>query len=201
MFPGVATCILVGFTLLCPFTSFSQRDWTSRRHKDGVEVFVKSVNGADIKSYKAVSSTSASIEKCVSFLLDFENHIKWRYSVSKVEVLRSQGDELICYMVLDVPWPADDRDVVIQITKNYISDNKVQVVLTAIEGVKEKVDGFIRVTNSITKWTFDRVGDRTNIIYEGSADPGGTLPGWLINVGVVDAPFETLRNFVDLVED
>lgn len=198
--PRIIAYSLFGIAVLFSFTSYSQRDWTSRKHKDGVEVFVKSQDDAVAKAYMAVASTSATIEKCVSFLLDFENHVNWRYSVTKVERLSAPEDDLIFYMIMDAPWPAEDRDVVIQVSKNELSPNKVEIVLTAVEGFKEKVEGFIRITNSITTWTFNREGDRTDIVYKGISDPGGKIPEWIINAGVVDAPFETLRNFITLVE-
>jgi len=42
--------------------------------------------------------------------------------------------------------------------------------------------------------------NRTKVIYQNVTDPGGMIPIWLMNMGVVKAPFETLKNYTRLSE-
>ncbi|CAG5082888.1 START domain-containing protein [Parvicella tangerina] len=182
-------------------TGFAQRDWTSRKKQDGIEVFVKSQENAVLKTYRAVASTTASIDDCVNFLLDLENHVNWSYTVEEASIIPSKTDDVLCYMLMDAPWPVLDRDIIIKASKNKHSANKAEVSLVAIEGVKKEVEDVVRITESTTKWKFTRKEGVTHIVYEGVTDPGGKVPDWVINAGLVDGPFETIKNFIHEVEN
>lgn len=192
----MALCLLLCFSV----EAISQRNWTSRKNKNGVEVFVKLGENSTLKTYRAIATTSASVEKCSEVLLDLENHINWSYTVITAAMLPSSGDELKCYMVMDAPWPADDRDIVVRVTKKEISDTKVEIRFVATTGDKEEIDGLVRVTESTTVWIFERVDGVTHITYEGTTDPGGKVPDWMVNAGLVDGPYETLAGFLEQVQ-
>lgn len=195
--------VLTIILLLVMGSFVSQTNWTSKKKKDGVEVFVKEENNSILKSYKAVSSTKAPIDDCVSFLLNLENHVNWSYSVVESSILKTDPGFQICYMKMDAPWPADDRDIVIKATKMVESENRVEVKLTAIDGndLKPPKREVVRIEKSTTNWIFERENGITHITYFGITDPGGNVPDWIINAGLVDGPFETLKKFVESVSN
>lgn len=193
--------MLLFLLLIGSLSSSAQRNWTSKRDKNGIEVFVKDAPGSKLKAYKAISKTTASIEECANLLLDFTSHVKWSYTVIQSDPLADSEDgNPRAYMVMDAPWPVDDRDIVIEGAKEKLGENKILVTLTALSGVKEEVKGMVRVTLSTTTWLFERKDGTTFITYEGLSDPGGNIPEWLINALLVDVPYETIRDFVTLVE-
>lgn len=192
--------LMLTWSLICvSMVTFSQRDWTSRKNKNGVEVFTKHQSDSKLKTYKAVATTSASVKNCVAFLLDLENHVNWSYTVAKAELLSEDENKQLCYMVMDAPWPVDDRDIVIEVTTKELSDGAMQVSLIAVDGTKGEVEDLVRIINSTTTWVFRKEGDHTKITYEGVTDPAGKVPDWVINAGLVDGPYETLKNFIELV--
>lgn len=55
------------------------------------------------------------------------------------------------------------------------------------------VEGYVRVTRVDGFWQFTPLDDKTEVTYQVHMDPGGSVPSWLANKFVVEAPFNTLR--------
>ena len=54
--------------------------------------------------------------------------------------------------------------------------------------------GFVRVAQVEGYWKFVPKGDNlTEVTYQVHTEPGGSVPSWLANKFVVDAPFNTLK--------
>lgn len=191
--------LIIAFGVFLISNSYAQREWNSRKNKDGVEVFVKDDPNSKLKTYMAVGTTTAPISDCVSFLLDLENHINWSYNVVESTLIPTSTNEHTCYMIMEAPWPVDDRDIVVQATTEHFSEDKVEVTLIALPGLKDEVDGMVRVTESVTTWLFERKDGVTHLTYTGLSDPGGNIPDWMVNALIVDGPFDTIRNFLELV--
>jgi START domain len=54
--------------------------------------------------------------------------------------------------------------------------------------------GVVRIANSKGKWVLSPVNKgRVKIVYTLHADPGGSLPAWLINMFVTKGPSQSFR--------
>ena len=78
------------------------------------------------------------------------------------------------------------------------------VLVRSLKGVPDyipEVQGEIRVPELAGLWKLSPRGDgRTEGIYEMRGEPGGSVPSWLANSFVVDAPLETLRTLRAVAE-
>ena len=73
---------------------------------------------------------------------------------------------------------------------------------TATLGKMEEVRGRLRLTQAMASWNFVPQADGSVLISnEAHINPGSALPGWLTNMLLVDAPFETMASFVGAVRD
>ncbi len=183
--------------LLLSIPSIAQDNWELKRDKNEVKVYTKKKEGFSLKAYKGVTYTNFSPKQCSEILWDFENHHKWSYAVEKTKVLESTTNEKITHFFIDAPWPVNDRDIVIKATKVSSSDSKVIYKMSAIKNYLPDQSGYIRLNVSETTWTFEREGNKTKITYSGYSEAGGSIPDWLANSSVVDAPHETLMKFKD----
>jgi hypothetical protein len=60
---------------------------------------------------------------------------------------------------------------------------------------KPPVEGRVRMPQLVATWTLKPVtADVTQATYEVLADPGGSIPSWLVNATAKKMPFETLRH-------
>ena len=105
-------------------------------------------------------------------------------------------DHVWLYSRYNLPWPAEDRDSVIEsnILKDY-AKGEITVVFKAVEDVRmPPVSGVVRVpiadgTIFLKKLTNTRIFVR----YEMKTDPGGLLPEWICNHFTKDVPINTLK--------
>lgn len=61
--------------------------------------------------------------------------------------------------------------------------------------MKEEDDGFIRIKEIRGQWLIKFIdNENCKVTYQFMADPEGFLPGWVVNLFVVDGPYKTLKN-------
>jgi len=95
------------------------------------------------------------------------------------------------YNTIDLPWPTTDRDGVSKMTIVH-SKNTITIKMTAINGVKAENDDYVRIKKSYGFWKLTTEGDKTKVHFQYFANPSGSIPDWIINMFIVDNPFDTL---------
>ena len=98
-----------------------------------------------------------------------------------------------------MPWPVTGRDVVIHVTTEKTADGTVIRHLKADPTYIPEEKGQIRVPKLVGEWKLQPKGQGvTEVTYQVETEPGGSIPSWLANSFVVDAPLNTLRACVAL---
>lgn len=197
-------------TMLAMFVlsySFAEDDqgWELQRDNDDIQVHTRPVEGS---AYDEVLTTTritdVRLSSLVALIEDAPACTKWTDSCAESYLVERLGDsESLVYTHKDLPFPAQDRDVIAQIewTQNPLS-LEVEMNSTATVGKMEEVQGRMRLTNAVASWTFAPQMDGSILIsYETHINPDTALPGWLMNKLLIDAPFETMNSFVDEVRN
>ncbi|UKN01953.1 START domain-containing protein [Paracrocinitomix mangrovi] len=168
--------------------------WTIEKYEDGIKVYTRKVDGWDVEEFKAYATIDAPREKVREALLDIADFVKWFPDVDEsAELSRSSYENRVIYYKIDLPWPADDRDIVLNYTvKNDEEKNETIISMKENLTAKSKVDGVIRMTKTRGFWILKSNGNKTDIHYQVLADPGGSMPTWLINMFIVDGPYDTI---------
>mgnify|MGYP002621340342 CR=1 FL=1 len=180
--------------VLLSVTSFSS-DWKLEKNKNGIKVYTRELANSDIKEFKAIATIDAPRLKIARVLTRAGDFMNWMPQVDDSRVLRIVSPtKRIVYYSTDMPWPTDDRDVVLDLWVE--SDNANQTTWIKMkENLTEKreVDGMVRMTNASGYYKLTSISDnKTEVHYEFQADPAGSLPAWLINMFIVDAPYDTI---------
>ena len=193
----VSISFLVGLALISHAT-----DWSLEKNKDGIKVYTREVAGSDIKEFKATGRVKAdriTIARALTRVGDFQN---WMPKIEKSKTIKKVGPtSLIAYYTVDLPWPADNRDCVIDI--NLETDNKKGVsIIRMNENLKayKEVAGFVRMKMIRGFWKLTTNGDYTDIEYQLHSDPAGSLPTWIINMFIVDGPYDSIQALREKVE-
>jgi hypothetical protein len=105
------------------------------------------------------------------------------------------------HMVLDVPWPIKDRDVAAALT--LLHDEEGRRLILTLTGKPELIPvdrKYVRVPSFDSSYTL-RYGreDGVHVTFESTIDPGGSIPGWMMNYSITDMPVKTLNNMRRLV--
>ena len=105
------------------------------------------------------------------------------------------------YSQFNAPWPVKPRDSIVRVATEFSADGSVMRYLNEETEYLPLPQGFVRVSQLEGFWQLKPVEGGVEVVYQVHSDPGGSLPAWLANSFVVDAPFNTLINLRQLAEN
>ncbi len=180
-----------------------ERAWQLRRDRDGIQVHTRPVDGSP---YDAVRTTTrmqdVRLSALVALIEDPMACADWADRCAEAYLLERISDtESLVYTHNDMPFPVKDRDVLAHVTWSQDANTfAVHMSSVATVGKMEEVRGRLRLTQAIASWDFVPQSDGSVLVSnEAHINPGSSLPGWITNILLVDAPFETMKSFVSEV--
>lgn len=186
---------VAGATLLVS-ASVQAEDWTLAKDEAGIQVFLSAVPGSPYKQYRAVTTVRADIATLRALQEDVQAACAWIYECEEQKLLKSAGAESWTYARFAMPWPVTPRDSVLHVTTSVAPDGTVTRLLEARPDYLPTEKGFVRVARIDGFWTLQVKGaGKVEVVYQVHTEPGGSVPSWLANSFVVDAPFNTLQAF------
>ncbi|WP_169577566.1 START domain-containing protein [Sinimarinibacterium sp. CAU 1509] len=177
--------------------------WRLDRNEDGIQVSSRLVEGSSVRAIRAEVDIKASFARTVALLLDASMRPRWDEICVEASVYAQVSDvEDLIYVHNALPWPVNDRDMVMRRTWAIAADgSSAQIRATAENGVLPKVAGRVRVDQADGVWTVVRTGESSvRVSTEIHVDPGGPVPAWLMNSLSVQGPYNALRNIRQLLE-
>jgi hypothetical protein len=194
--------IAVGcLALLAAGGAAQAENWQTAKQADGITVALSEVPGSDYKAYRGTVLINASVAKVRALQEDAATACQWIYECKRQKLLKSQGDQAWTYTQFNTPWPVTARDSVLHITNVIGTDG---TVVRNLEGVPDFVPpekGFVRVTQVKGFWKLEPKGPtQTAVTYQVHTEPGGSVPSFVANKFVVDAPFNTLKALKEKAE-
>jgi hypothetical protein len=191
--------------MLCLVSSYGQEadTWKFVREKDGITIYTREEPNTNVKSFRGEADLKTTMEKMKHVVGRTESFQWWDESVKDIKVLEYQEEKLIrYYLVYDVPWPLTDRDLCAEAIINNDSVTGIRTVrATALPGVVPEYDDKVRITYYWQQWTI--VPKENGIVHvklEGSVDPGGAIPTWLVNMVITDTPLNIITKLRNVVE-
>jgi hypothetical protein len=183
----------VGLSLL--ITAAAQADeWKVAKSEDGITVSLSEVAGSQYKAYRGVTTIKASIARLRALQEDVAGACAWVHECKAQKILKHEGDKAWTYSQFNTPWPVTPRDSVLKITTIEGADGSLTRNLEGQPKYIPEEKGFVRVAQVEGFWKFVPKGPgETEVIYQVHTEPGGSVPSWLANKFVVDAPFNTLK--------
>ena len=181
---------------------YAQTLWELKKDKDGIKVYTGSVGNAHTKAVRVLCTVNASLSQLTAFLLDAKAHIQWVYNTTvSYPVKQVAPGHIIYYSEVGLAWPFTNRDVVIDMNIWQPAGSKTMyITANSIAGIVPAKEGIIRVTTSKSSWTVTPTGNnQLSIDYTAQADPGGSIPDWIINSFCAKGPYETFRKLKEKV--
>ncbi len=192
--------------LLASFHSWGNdavADWRLDKDEGGIQVFSREIEGSPIRAVRAEVDIKASLSRTVALLLDAAMRPRWDEicAESSIYARVSEAEDLI-YVHNALPWPVSDRDMVLRRRWTIAADGSKAVIRAAIEaGVLPEVAGRVRVERADGVWTVEPIdASNVRVSTEIHADPGGPIPGWLMNSLSIQGPHQALANIRQLLE-
>jgi len=181
-------CILIALQVK------GQEAWSLKKNEYGIKVYTRKLEQFRFVELKVECELEGSLSQLVAVLLDVKNHYRWVYKTIQSSLIKAADtSDVFFYNEIESPWPLSNRDIVVHMKVRQDNNSKV---MTA-EG--RNVDGLLPVNNKMVRVKYSRVlwtviplnNKRCKIDYRIQIDPGGSVPAWLVNMGISKGPFES----------
>lgn len=185
--------VVCGLTALVA-TAVHAEDWQTAKDEDGIKVSLAVVPGSDYKAYRGVTTIKAPLAKIRALQEDVAGACTWTHECKLQKLLKHEGDKAWTYTQFNTPWPVTPRDSVLEITTVQGADGSLTRNLEEVPTYLPPEKGFVRVAQVQGFWKLVPKGaDSTEVTYQVHTEPGGSVPSFVANKFVVEAPFNTLK--------
>lgn len=182
--------------------TYSQSGWVLKRDRDGIIIHTRESAGSNLKEYRVEAVYDSPLESVYNFLTDLESRPEWVINCTGLEILDTLPNGSVLYHTsFDIPWPLADRDLVatVKFTRNTAGHGThLLTEMTDLEYPLKK--GVVRMPGYREEISLEKIDDtHTRSLTEGYADPGGTVPAWVVNMFLVDGTYDSVRRSRDRV--
>ena len=179
----------------------AQDSWELRRNENGITIYSQRHDKiVQLRLLTEFNATPASLE---AQLQNINNYVNWVYGNKRSGIIKKINDNDIIYFTeAHLPWPIQDRDLVIELNiKPATANEPLTITAKSIDGILPPKKHFIRVPYSLATWRiFPAPGNKIRIDYTFSLDPGGSIPGWLVNMTIAKGPYESFLKLGEILK-
>lgn len=204
--PFAACCtLLLGITAwsaAASATDANNAEWALQQDDGRIQVFTRPVAGSPFLEVKATALINAPIADIASQMGDGEGCVEWRVMCKSSEVLSVDSDtERKVYMVLDMPWPVADRDMVMHSIADIDTATKTVTVQLQDASSKYPEQDYVRAVSN-GQYQMKALGEeQVEFTYIMHTDLGGDLSADLINPRVVESTYADIKQLQLLAEN
>jgi START domain len=183
------------FLMISGTSLLAQKTWKLKSDKEGIQIYSSPFADSKIKALKVICSAQASLSQITAVLLNVGEQDDWFYHTKSIVLKQVSPTELYYYAELHFPFPFDNRDFVehILLSQNPVSKIVTMEVQNLPDFIPPKKD-LVRVIQSHCNWVIKPVSKNLILIeFTLFADPGGSIPSWLVNMMSSYGPFETFK--------
>ncbi|NND66845.1 MAG: hypothetical protein HKN19_04580 [Halioglobus sp.] len=190
---------IVALLLAAPLAASS--DWSLEKDKKGIQLYTRPVAGSPFEEVKATTVINAPIEKLIRVFGDGATCAQWRGNCKSSRILRQPDEnERYIHMVLDLPWPLSDRDMVLRSLSSVDEQSKTATVdILSVDGEYPE-QKYVRA-NTRAHYSLELVEPgRIALTYIVHVDLGGDLSPGIINPQLASSTFDEIRRLIELAE-
>lgn len=192
-----AFVLVAALVPLSPAWSAEPR-WEEVSDSDGIVVWQREVPGTSLVEFRGRGLVKASIRHLIAMLRDQERKTEWMANcVGNHAIQYLSKNKMIIYNRTGSPAPlVDDRDVVLE--SEAVFDLKTRSVeISFRETTHPKmppIEDVVRMPKTRGYWRLEHKDDHlTMVTYQVQADPGGSIPNWLVNWASKGLPHKTIE--------
>ena len=178
--------------------------WYEVGESNSVKLWRLDVPGQALPGFRGETMIDGPAEAVLAQVQDVESHTEWMYRCAEArDITKIDEHSTIAYNRTDSPWPAADRDVVVQTRVTRDPDSEVlQMAFRNVESDQvPRKEGVVRMPRLEGSYTMTQVGpNQTRVSYQVEVDIGGQIPGWIASMVARDLPVKTLTSLRERVE-
>ncbi|MFT5687164.1 MAG: hypothetical protein ACI8RZ_008121, partial [Myxococcota bacterium] len=136
--------------------------WEVIQETDGIEVARKNQPDSSLYGFRGSGELALPIGVLVGLLLDHDRAGEWVELLQEHTVVRElEGEDAVVYEVYDMPWPVQDRDLVMRQTVTVEPESRTFILhFASVEDEGRPVDSCcVRSHAEQTIWTLHQLDD------------------------------------------
>jgi hypothetical protein len=198
----VGTLIIIGGPV-----AGAQEPWVFVKKDQGVTIHSRKVAGYAESEFRGSTVINQPPEVVGAVLADIPSYTRWFYNCTQARKIpgKSATDlNFSIYIVIEVPWPFWNRDVVFAATTTIdLATGKIKVQGHARQDAAVPIrKDHVRITDSKIQWTLEPLApNRTLITFIKRINAGGNLGGYLSDAGCKKTVFSSLLKIGDIAAD
>ncbi len=179
----------------------TEAEWTLAQDEKQIQLYTRPVPDSPFLEVKATTLINASVEKVAETFGYGDGCSGWQTMCQSSEVLSTVSEtERYVYLVLDLPWPLEDRDMVIHSTGQIDREANTVTVQLQSDSSKHPAQDFIRA-ESHGMYQIKGLGDgQVEFTYIIRTDLGGDLSPDIINPRLAASMHSDIASLRELAE-
>lgn len=192
--------MLLGLAAGLALVDAQAAEWRLVKDEAGIQVYLQAIPGSSFQAFRGVTRMRVGMPRLLALQEDVSAACAWIHACSEQRLLKHEGDRSWTYSRFQTPWPVQPRDSILQVTTERGADGSVTRLLEGVADYLPQQTGFVRVSKVAGFWAMTPLAGEVEVVYQVHSEPGGSVPAWLANSFVVDAPFNTLQGLRELAE-
>ncbi len=136
-------------------------EWVSVKNADGIELqerWVKVNDSLTVRERKGIMMINGSMDDVIEFLSNPETIQLWMKNVQEVRML-VQGNEQLTYIVIHLPWPFSDRDLVANYSVSQNNSNQCVIRMKSEKYSGVASENTKRINSYNATWKLNKISD------------------------------------------
>jgi len=179
-------------------------NWEEQKKEGNITIYTRPHPNSSFEAFKAVAILDAPLDNVMAVMANPLSCVEWVHGCTESYGFDVKNfNDRYAYSVNDMPWPFKDRDYVIHIeTTSKPETNKILMHMNATADKKEVSDDYLRVSVAQTIYILEALDDnKTKMVWLQHTEPGGVLPGWLVNSLIIDIPIKSLQALEQVAQE
>jgi hypothetical protein len=174
-------------------TMQSQSGWELKRDRDGVVIYTRESPDSPLKEYRASAVYDCSLKEVYDIAMDLESRPDWVINCTGLEIIDTVDGKIRYHTSYDIPWPMQDRDLVVELEKKEYTPAYAHLLTRSIDLEYPLKKGVVRMPRYREEVFYEKIDEgHTRFRVEGFADPGGSVPAWVVNMFLVDGTYDSV---------
>ena len=166
--------------------NFENVKWELVQKSQGIEVKRKKIGKDSILALKATGVLNTSVEKIISIFKETNLAYQWAPGLKERRILQEISEtEAVVYDIHQMPWPCQDRDLVIYNKIELIQKRKqIALISSSIETYSKDPgsNGNVRAELYYSFIGLTPISqNKTKVEFFIHVNPKGSIPNWIIN--------------------
>lgn len=178
--------------LLLPALLFS---WQEYKNIDEIKIYKEYDKKFKFVQFKAQTQMPYSSEAISSVIVNTQTYTSWL-----ADCIQADNKNEQVYLLLQPPWPLDQRQVWAEIQKKEYA-NKQVITLRSIKKYESKNKG-IWFNYLYAEFILEETkAYQTKVTLSLLGDPGGYPPSWLVNLMAWQIPYKSLKGLNTFIKN